>query len=130
MEGWWSTPDLMAFLDFMHDDADHLYDFRGLFWRRPLVTSVFVPMLLAQAGVPLTLGFLAKFYVLAAAVEQHAWILALAVVVGSAIGLYYYLRVVVVQFLPKPGMRPEGQWSEMSTSRRASATACTSSKAT
>ena len=26
MEGWWSTPDLMAFLDFMHDDADHLYD--------------------------------------------------------------------------------------------------------
>ncbi|MEQ1438073.1 NADH-quinone oxidoreductase subunit N [Fontimonas sp. SYSU GA230001] len=97
-----------------HDDADHLYDYRGLFWRRPLVTSVFVPMLLAQAGVPLTLGFLAKFYVLTAAVERHAWWLALAVVVGSAIGLYYYLRVVVVQFLPKPGMRPEGQWSEMS----------------
>ncbi|MFA5938190.1 MAG: NADH-quinone oxidoreductase subunit N [Sinimarinibacterium sp.] len=97
-----------------HDDADHLYDFRGLFWRRPLVTSVFVPMLLAQAGVPLTLGFLAKFYILAAAVEQHAWVLALAVVVGSAIGLYYYLRVVAVQFLPKPGMRPEGQWSEKS----------------
>lgn len=95
------------------DDADHLYDYRGLFWRRPLVTSVFVPMLLAQAGVPLTVGFLAKFYVLAAAVEQHAWMLALAVIVGSAVGLYYYLRLAIVQFLPKPGgMQREARLSE------------------
>lgn len=97
------------------DDADHLYDYRGLFWRRPLVTSVFVPMLLAQAGVPLTVGFLAKFYIFAAAVERHGWALALAVVVGSAVGLYYYLRLAIVQFLPKPGgMRRETVWSEMS----------------
>jgi len=96
-------------------DADHLYDYRGLFWRRPLVTSVFAPMLLAQAGLPLTAGFLAKLYVLAAAVERHAWWLALAVVVGSAVGLYYYLRLIVVQFLPKPGgMRREGVLSETS----------------
>jgi len=34
-EGWWSTPDLMAFLDYMHDDADHLYDgFPGAFLAR------------------------------------------------------------------------------------------------
>lgn len=98
-----------------HGDADHLYDYRGLFWRRPLVTSVLVPMLLAQAGVPLTVGFLAKFYIFAAAVEQHAWWLALAVVLGSAVGLYYYLRLAIVQFLPKPGgMRREGVLSEMS----------------
>lgn len=97
------------------EDADHLYDYRGLFWRRPLVTSAFTPMLLAQAGIPLTVGFLAKFYILAAAVERHAWVLAVAVVLGSAVGLYYYLRLVVVQFLPRPGgMRPETVWSEMS----------------
>ncbi len=96
------------------EDADRLYDYRGLFWRRPLVTSVLTPMLLAQAGVPLTVGFLAKFYVLASAVEQHAWGLALAVIVGSAIGLYYYLRWVIVQFLPRPGgMSREGDFSEM-----------------
>ncbi len=97
------------------DDADHLYDYRGLFWRRPLVTAVFAPMLLAQAGVPLTVGFLAKFYILAAAVEQHGWGLALAVVIGSAVGLFYYQRLAIVQFLPKPGgMKREGVWSEMS----------------
>jgi NADH-quinone oxidoreductase subunit N len=100
------------------EDADHLYDYRGLFWRRPLVTSVFTPMLLAQAGIPLTVGFLAKFYILAAAVEQHAWVLAVAVVLGSAVGLYYYLRLIVVQFLPRPGgMRPETVWSEMTVAR-------------
>lgn len=99
------------------DDADHIYDFRGLFWRRPLVTSIFAPMLLAQAGVPLTVGFLAKFYVLAAAVEQQAWELALAVVFGSVIGLYYYLRLVIVQFLPKAGgMRRESVFSDMAVS--------------
>ncbi|HEY1075106.1 MAG TPA: NADH-quinone oxidoreductase subunit N [Fontimonas sp.] len=99
------------------DDADHIYDFRGLFWRRPLVTSIFAPMLLAQAGVPLTVGFLAKFYILAAAVEQHAWGLALAVVFGSVIGLYYYLRLVIVQFLPKAGgMRRESVFSDMAVS--------------
>ncbi len=99
------------------DDADHIYDFRGLFWRRPLVTSIFAPMLLAQAGVPLTVGFLAKFYILAAAVEQQAWGLALAVVFGSVIGLYYYLRLVIVQFLPKAGgMRRESVFSDMAVS--------------
>ena len=100
------------------EDADHLYDYRGLFWRRPLVTSVFTPMLLAQAGIPLTVGFLAKFYILAAAVERHAWVLAVAVVLGSAVGLFYYLRLVVVQFLPRPGgMRPETVWSEITVAR-------------
>lgn len=100
------------------EDANHLYDYRGLFWRRPLVTSVFTPMLLAQAGIPLTVGFLAKFYILAAAVERHAWVLAVAVVLGSAVGLFYYLRLVVVQFLPRPGgMRPETVWSEITVAR-------------
>ena len=98
-----------------HDkEADHLYDYRALFWRRPLITAILVPMLLAQAGVPLTVGFLAKFYVLAAGVEQHAWLLATMVVVGSSIGLFYYLRLASVQFLPRPeGQAREGVFSEI-----------------
>lgn len=83
-------------------EADHLHDYRGLFWRRPYLTSVMTPMLLALAGIPLTVGFLAKFYVLAAGVDTQAWLLVAAVVAGSAIGLYYYLRVIVAMFLPHP----------------------------
>lgn len=83
-------------------EADHLHDYRGLFWRRPYLTSVMTPMLLALAGIPLTAGFLAKFYVLAAGVDQQAWWLVGTVVLGSAIGLYYYLRLIIVMFLPHP----------------------------
>ena len=83
-------------------EADHLHDYRGLFWRRPYLTSVMTPMLLALAGIPLTAGFLAKFYVLAAGVDQQAWWLVGAVVLGSAVGLYYYLRLIIVMFLPHP----------------------------
>lgn len=83
-------------------EADHLHDYRGLFWRRPYLTSVMTPMLLALAGIPLTAGFLAKFYVLAAGVDQQAWWLVGAVVLGSAIALYYYLRLIIVMFLPHP----------------------------
>ena len=83
-------------------EAEHLHDYRGLFWRRPYLTSVMTPMLLALAGIPLTLGFLAKFYVLAAGVDTRAWLLVAAVVLGSAIGLYYYLSVIIAMFLPHP----------------------------
>lgn len=56
-------------------------------------------MMLSLAGIPMTLGFIGKFYVLAVGVEAHLWWLVGAVVVGSAIGLYYYLRVAVSLYL-------------------------------
>jgi len=50
--------------------------------------------LLSLAGIPLTAGFIGKFYIFSAAVSGHNWILLGALVIGSAIGIYYYLRVV------------------------------------
>ncbi len=50
----------------------------------------------------MTLGFIGKFYVLAVGVHAHLWWLVAAVVVGSAIGLYYYLRVAVSLYLSAP----------------------------
>ncbi len=88
----------LASSPFRGGDLDRLEDYRGLFWRRPFLAVVFASSLLAQAGLPLTLGFLAKFYVLAAGVGARAWLLAGAVALGSAIGLYYYLRLAAVQF--------------------------------
>jgi NADH-quinone oxidoreductase subunit N len=52
-------------------------------------------MLLSLAGIPLTAGFIGKFYVFAAGVEASLWPLVIIVVIGSGIGLFYYLRVVV-----------------------------------
>ncbi|MDI1301577.1 MAG: NADH-quinone oxidoreductase subunit NuoN [bacterium] len=85
-------------------DADQLYNYRGLFWRRPYLTAVMTVMMLSLAGIPVTAGFIGKFYVVIAAVNAGLWWLLALVVIGSAIGLYYYLRVMVTMFLPEAGM--------------------------
>ncbi len=73
----------------------NLEDYRGLFWREPLLASILTANLLSLAGIPLTLGFIGKFYVFAAGVQAGLWLLVSAVVIGSGIGLYYYLRVII-----------------------------------
>ncbi|MET0378758.1 MAG: NADH-quinone oxidoreductase subunit NuoN [Spongiibacteraceae bacterium] len=86
-------------------DADALYDIRGLFWRRPYLAMALAWAMLSLAGIPATAGFIGKFYVVAAGVDAELWWLLGLVVIGSAIGLYYYLRVMVTLFLLEPGMR-------------------------
>ena len=83
-------------------DADSLYSYRGLFWHRPILASVMTVMMLSLAGIPMTLGFIGKFYVIAVGVQAHLWWLTGALVLGSAIGLYYYLRVTVSLYLAGP----------------------------
>ncbi|MEQ4584482.1 MAG: NADH-quinone oxidoreductase subunit N, partial [Pantoea agglomerans] len=83
-------------------DADSLYSYRGLFWHRPILSAVMTVMMLSLAGIPMTLGFIGKFYVIASGVSAHLWWLTGAVVAGSAIGLYYYLRVTVSLYLSPP----------------------------
>jgi NADH-quinone oxidoreductase subunit N len=85
-------------------DADALSHYRGLFWRRPYLTAVLTAMMLSLAGIPITAGFIGKFYALKAGVDANLWLLLGAVVLGSAMGLYYYLRVMVTSFLAAPGM--------------------------
>jgi NADH-quinone oxidoreductase subunit N len=80
-------------------DADALFEYRGLFWRRPYLTAVMTVMMLSLAGIPLTAGFIGKFYIIATGVESHLWWLTGALVLGSAIGVFYYLRVMVTLFL-------------------------------
>lgn len=85
-------------------DADAISHYRGLFWRRPYLTAVLTAMMLSLAGIPITAGFIGKFYIITAGVDAQLWVLLGAVVLGSAIGLYYYLRVMVTSFLSAPGM--------------------------
>jgi len=80
-------------------DAETLFDYRGLFWKHPYLAAILTVALLSLAGIPLTAGFIGKFYVLGAGVDTHLWVLLAAVVLGSAIGLYYYLRAMVQLYL-------------------------------
>lgn len=79
-------------------DADMLEDYRGLFWRRPAIAGVFTAMLLSLAGIPVTAGFLGKFYIVAAGAATANWALIVILVVASSIGLFYYLRIVVMMY--------------------------------
>ncbi len=74
----------------------HIEDLKGLFWEKPLLAAAFTTMLLSLAGIPLTAGFIAKFYIFASGVQGAMWLLIFTLVLGSGIGLYYYLRVVMV----------------------------------
>lgn len=85
-------------------DAEELPAYRGLFWHRPVLTAVMTVMFLSLAGIPMTMGFIGKFYILAVSIEQQYWWLTGAVVAGSAMGLYYYLRVISTMYLRTPGM--------------------------
>ena len=84
------------------DDRHSLSDYRGLARAQPLLAFCFTVLLLAQAGVPLTAGFFAKFYVLEAAVEAGSWPLALVAMISAVIAAFLYLRIIVSMYMADP----------------------------
>ncbi len=81
-------------------EAERIEDVRGLFWRRPWPAALLAAALLSLAGMPLTAGFVAKFVVVAAGAGAELWLPLGVLVLGSAISVYYYLRVVVAMAAP------------------------------
>jgi NADH-quinone oxidoreductase subunit N len=86
-------------------EADHLDHFKGLAKRSPWFATVMAVFMLSLAGLPPTVGFYAKLSVLQAIVTtQHALYIqvAIAAVVLSLIGAYYYLRVIKLMYFDEP----------------------------
>jgi NADH-quinone oxidoreductase subunit N len=83
------------------DAAHDLAGYRGLASRQPVLAFAFAVLLLAQAGVPFTTGFLAKLQVVAAAVDVHSVPLAVIAMVSAALAAFFYLRVAVLMYTPK-----------------------------
>jgi NADH-quinone oxidoreductase subunit N len=81
------------------DIGHSLADYRGLSKDRPVLALVFALLLFAQAGVPLTSGFFAKFYVITAAVDAGSTWLAAIAMLSSVIAAFLYLRIVVAMYM-------------------------------
>jgi NADH-quinone oxidoreductase subunit N len=79
-------------------EKENLEDYRGLFWQRPGLAGMFTFMLLSLAGIPLTVGFIGKFYIFTAGIAAMLWLLLYIVVIGSILGLFYYLRIIIVMY--------------------------------
>ena len=75
---------IIAALSDERKEADEVSDYRGLFWRRPWVSGALSLMLFSLAGIPLTAGFVGKFYVLTAGVLSDLWALVILLVVPAA----------------------------------------------
>ncbi len=87
---------ILTYLSDKDRDAELLDDFKGLFWRRPWTATSFSAMLLSLAGIPLTAGFVGKFYIVAAGIQGSTWLLVFMLIVNSAIGLFYYIRIIAI----------------------------------
>ncbi|QBQ55582.1 NADH-quinone oxidoreductase subunit N [Nitrosococcus wardiae] len=79
-------------------EKQNLEDYQGLFWRRPVLAGMFTFTLLSLAGIPLTAGFIGKFYIFTASVEAALWPLLLTLIIGSTLGLFYYLRIIIALY--------------------------------
>ncbi len=97
---------ILTYLSDKDRDAELLDDYKGLFWRRPWTATSLSAMLLSLAGIPLTAGFVGKFYVVAAGVSSNTWLLVIMLVVNSAIGLYYYIRIIAIMCDRENGHEP------------------------
>jgi NADH-quinone oxidoreductase subunit N len=88
-------------------DGHHsLDDYRGLGRTRPGLALMLTVFLFAQAGVPLTSGFFAKFYVITAAVDAGSTSLAIVAMLSSVISAYLYLRITVSLYMGDPDEAP------------------------
>lgn len=83
-------------------EADNLDDFKGLNQRNPWYAFIMLLLMFSMAGIPPTMGFWAKLFVLQAVVSVGHISLAVLAVLLSLIGAFYYLRVVKLMYFDAP----------------------------
>jgi NADH-quinone oxidoreductase subunit N len=76
-----------------------LEDYAGLGRKSPVLAATLTFFLMSLIGIPITGGFFAKFYVLSAALKSNLVVLAIVLVLNSAVGAYYYLRIIVMMYM-------------------------------
>ncbi|KAA0227066.1 NADH-quinone oxidoreductase subunit N [bacterium] len=84
--------------------SERLQDYRGLGFRAPVVAACMTLFLFSLTGLPITIGFIGKFYLLAAVIQgdaQFYW-LAVVAIINTVISLYYYARIIKAMYLEAP----------------------------
>lgn len=104
-------------------DKNRFEDYQGLFWTRPWLAAMLALSLLSLAGIPVTAGFIGKFYAIAAGVDAGLWWLVLALIGNSVVSLYYYLRLIVTLFDEEPAQATTLQGLPIQSSQMAGWTA-------
>ncbi|MXP50885.1 NADH-quinone oxidoreductase subunit NuoN [Pantoea sp. SoEX] len=84
-------------------DTDLIQHYSGLFWSNPILCIIMTIMMISLAGIPMTVGFIGKFYITSLSIATHLWWLTGGIIISSVIGVYYYLRITLslYQYSPK-----------------------------
>jgi len=75
------------------DDDNPFDDYRGMALRRPFLGGLLIFFVLAQAGIPLTSGFIGKLEIFAAVAQQKQYVLLVIGVLSTVIAAFFYLRI-------------------------------------
>jgi NADH-quinone oxidoreductase subunit N len=97
---------IISLLSVCESEAEDTEDLRGLFWKNPWIAIVLSLTLLSLAGIPLTAGFIAKFYLVLAGVRSGLWLLVISLIINSVISIYYYLRIIKIMFTESDSPEP------------------------
>ena len=115
---------ILALLASRSNEHDEVRDFAGLWKSEPVLATLLTVFLLSLGGFPPTAGFIAKWYIFAAAVQQGHYWLAIIGVLTSVISVYYYLRIIVMMYMSESAhTEPVAKLSPTATAALAMATA-------
>ena len=104
----------LSFLSSSEKEVEELQTFKGMLWRQPAYAFIIALSMLSLIGLPLTAGFISKFYLVNALVQMQLWVPIAALIIGSVISLYYYLKLVAIM-LEQPSAEPVGKRYEFTS---------------
>ncbi|CAL4042350.1 NADH-quinone oxidoreductase subunit N [Buchnera aphidicola (Phyllaphis fagi)] len=69
--------------------------YQGFFWKKPILTIEMTILILSILGIPLTLGFISKFYIIFLSIYKNYWLINMVILINSGLGIYYYLKIIL-----------------------------------
>jgi NADH-quinone oxidoreductase subunit N len=97
---------IVALLGTAEHPHDELRDFAGLWKTRPALAGLMTVFLLSLGGFPPTAGFIGKWYIFSAAVQEDHYVLAIIGVLSSVVSVFFYLRIVVMMYMTEEAAGP------------------------
>jgi NADH-quinone oxidoreductase subunit N len=115
-----TTVGIFSIISFLTKDGkelDSIEEYKGLYFRNKWVAVSLAVMLFSLAGIPLTAGFISKIYLFTLGTSVGNWLLVWFLIINSALGLYYYLKIVFIMFSrPVGSQEKEPIWLPLGSS--------------
>ncbi|XBC39881.1 MAG: NADH-quinone oxidoreductase subunit N [Buchnera aphidicola (Chaetogeoica yunlongensis)] len=80
-------------------NLDLINSYTSFFWYNPILSTIMIIMIMSLSGIPITLGFIGKFYLMSLVVKEKMWFFGFLILVSTAIGLYAYLKIISKLFI-------------------------------